>query len=300
MDSRQFLESIFFKTSSGTTGLTFFSFRRARVQRLRANLYKPKYGYGTPRPRQYAPQSYNTFSPPPAWAQYPPPPPVPRKPVPPPTARLVYNTQNVLSVPPERRPLPASYYSHVSPAPSVVQGTVPTSCHRPTNVQVTPKTTQQTVISRCVPPKPLTLAVAPTNRPTPQPPKPPPSTQTLTTTTIRSPAPTRAPTRTVTCYICLDTHNVIRGADDYFISAPCNDHWYCPGCLRTLFIAATKDESLFPPSCCRKPFGQSTLFLLRFLEIPDSRAFLQVVLEFTTPVRERIYCAQAVLTQDWG
>ena len=36
------------------------------------------------------------------------------------------------------------------------------------------------------------------------------------------------------------------------IKAPCN-HIYCSDCLESLFRSAMKDETLYPPRCCKKP-----------------------------------------------
>ncbi|TKA21779.1 hypothetical protein B0A50_08700 [Salinomyces thailandicus] len=50
----------------------------------------------------------------------------------------------------------------------------------------------------------------------------------------------------VECSVC----NEVRPVDDSY-QAPCG-HWYCDGCLNDLFHAATTDESLYPPRCCRQ------------------------------------------------
>ncbi|KAL7285673.1 hypothetical protein ACG7TL_000778 [Trametes sanguinea] len=51
-----------------------------------------------------------------------------------------------------------------------------------------------------------------------------------------------------TCVICRDD------IDGPVIRAPCGDT-YDLDCLVSLYRAATVDESLFPPSCCRQPFN---------------------------------------------
>ncbi|KAF2717308.1 hypothetical protein K431DRAFT_233493 [Polychaeton citri CBS 116435] len=49
---------------------------------------------------------------------------------------------------------------------------------------------------------------------------------------------------------------------DEISTLPCN-HLYCDGCLNSLFAATLKDETLYPPRCCRQPipFDSVRLFL---------------------------------------
>lgn len=55
------------------------------------------------------------------------------------------------------------------------------------------------------------------------------------------------PIQTVKCLACTeDCH------PGEVIKAPCK-HIYCGDCLESLFRAAMKDETLYPPRCCKKP-----------------------------------------------
>ena len=71
--------------------------------------------------------------------------------------------------------------------------------------------------------------------------------------------------------------------------APC-DHYYCPGCLRELVEAATRDESLFPVKCCRQNLPTSQI--LPYLK--SNRSLLALFqaksVEFSTPSNLRVYC----------
>ncbi|KAK2059121.1 IBR finger domain-containing protein [Colletotrichum caudatum] len=53
------------------------------------------------------------------------------------------------------------------------------------------------------------------------------------------------PERTAGCVICRDVY----AARELYENPGCQD-MYCAGCLRNLFEASIKDESLFPPRCC--------------------------------------------------
>ncbi|KAH9944551.1 uncharacterized protein BXZ73DRAFT_39160 [Epithele typhae] len=85
--------------------------------------------------------------------------------------------------------------------------------------------------------------------------------------------------RTETCVICRDD---IRGP---VIHAPCGDP-YDIACFVDLCRAATIDESLFPPTCCRRPFDLTAVrqYLNRALAtLLDKKA-----IEFGTA--NRVYC----------
>lgn len=67
--------------------------------------------------------------------------------------------------------------------------------------------------------------------------------------------------------------------------APCN-HEYCRGCLGKLFTLSLKDESLFPPRCCRMPIpAYENLFFLGWdlLSLFEAR---KIEMETT----DRTYC----------
>jgi len=64
-------------------------------------------------------------------------------------------------------------------------------------------------------------------------------------------------------------------------------HIFCAGCLKGLFLRATKDESLFPPKCCRQHIPLS---LVRGrMSAEDHQEFVDAELEFSTV--ERTYCS---------
>jgi hypothetical protein len=67
--------------------------------------------------------------------------------------------------------------------------------------------------------------------------------------------------------------------------APCN-HAYHTTCLKDLFMAAMRDESLMPPRCCRQeiPLGLARLTKL------ETENFEAKKLEFSTS--DRLYCSR--------
>ncbi|KIM77724.1 hypothetical protein PILCRDRAFT_613582 [Piloderma croceum F 1598] len=91
------------------------------------------------------------------------------------------------------------------------------------------------------------------------------------------------------CVICRDP---IRGGQ---IRAPCG-HYYDIACVTDLFQSATRDESLFPPRCCRQPI----LFMtVRQHLTPDLIVlFTEKEKEFAT--LKRVYCAKPSCSQFLG
>ncbi|PFH61482.1 hypothetical protein XA68_17207 [Ophiocordyceps unilateralis] len=87
-------------------------------------------------------------------------------------------------------------------------------------------------------------------------------------------------TETGACIICCDELVVSSLA-----KAPCFHH-YCRACLNSLFTAATKDESLFPPRCCSKPIPVDDN--LGFLAADIVGTFRAKQIEFTA--KDRTYC----------
>lgn len=83
-----------------------------------------------------------------------------------------------------------------------------------------------------------------------------------------------------TCVVCSDE---LRARP--FITAPCGHH-YCKTCIGQLYDLAMKDESLFPPRCCRQPIplGIAT----RMLTSGQVQKFLEKSVEFSAP--NRTYC----------
>ena len=71
----------------------------------------------------------------------------------------------------------------------------------------------------------------------------------------------------------------------HLITVPCGDR-YCKACIGQLYDLAMKDESLFPPRCCRQPIplGIAT----QMLTGDQTQKFLEKEVEFGTP--NRTYC----------
>ncbi|PCH45043.1 hypothetical protein WOLCODRAFT_48812, partial [Wolfiporia cocos MD-104 SS10] len=82
------------------------------------------------------------------------------------------------------------------------------------------------------------------------------------------------------CVICTDP---IYGDE---IRAPCGDY-YDKECILDLIQAATRDESLFPPRCCRQVIPLESV--IRFMSIDLIRLFHEKKKEFGT--LKRVYCA---------
>ncbi|KIW29679.1 hypothetical protein, variant [Cladophialophora immunda] len=84
---------------------------------------------------------------------------------------------------------------------------------------------------------------------------------------------------------CIACHEVKKYFD--VIEVPCG-HNYCKPCLQELVDLATKDESLFPPRCCREPFEMGGVNIFLTKELRDQ--FEHAKVEFGT--RNRTYCCQ--------
>jgi hypothetical protein len=91
------------------------------------------------------------------------------------------------------------------------------------------------------------------------------------------------------CVICQDP---IRGVD---IRAPCGDHYDLP-CLIDLFRAATRDESLFPPRCCRARIPVS---MVRS-HLPGDLVDLLNEKEKEFGTLNRVYCANPTCSRFLG
>ncbi|KAJ8292261.1 Frataxin, mitochondrial [Rhodotorula toruloides] len=70
-------------------------------------------------------------------------------------------------------------------------------------------------------------------------------------------------------------------------------HLFCHPCLVRLFRLATRDESLFPPSCCKTPIP-STL-AIPLLNAQEGEAYKRAVEEYSTP--RRLYCSNGNTTR---
>ncbi|KAL8716422.1 MAG: hypothetical protein Q9220_000329 [cf. Caloplaca sp. 1 TL-2023] len=83
------------------------------------------------------------------------------------------------------------------------------------------------------------------------------------------------------CFICGDSLPMSR-----ILRLPCN-HDYCDDCITSLFRSAMKDESLFPPRCCRQDVRVTQVQCL----FPDDfmLTFKQREIELGTP--NPIYCS---------
>jgi hypothetical protein len=67
---------------------------------------------------------------------------------------------------------------------------------------------------------------------------------------------------------------------------PCN-HEYCRECLRELFRTAIKDQSLFPPRCCKLPIAPTKVRI--YLTSNLIRQYEAKKIEYDTP--DRTYCS---------
>ncbi len=85
---------------------------------------------------------------------------------------------------------------------------------------------------------------------------------------------------TIDCVACGD-----RKLECDLMLATCGDH-YCKVCVSTLFDHATRDESLYPPRCCREPIPLS--IARQYLDEDLVNRFEQKAIEFSA--LERTYC----------
>ncbi|KAK0495891.1 hypothetical protein EDD18DRAFT_1463091 [Armillaria luteobubalina] len=82
------------------------------------------------------------------------------------------------------------------------------------------------------------------------------------------------------CSVCLDN------IEGHVITAPCG-HTYDASCMEALISAATKDESLFPPRCCRDPIPIESV--QSHIDATVLATFKEKSVEFSTPIR--VYCS---------
>ncbi|KAK7678686.1 hypothetical protein QCA50_018268 [Cerrena zonata] len=93
----------------------------------------------------------------------------------------------------------------------------------------------------------------------------------------------RAHERRLTGHDCVICGDAIRGTE---VHTPCN-HYYDKNCIVELFQAATRDETLYPPRCCRQHIPLSSV---RGLLTADAiKLFEQKAIEFGT--LNRVYCS---------
>ena len=79
------------------------------------------------------------------------------------------------------------------------------------------------------------------------------------------------------------------------VRAPCG-HYYDLECLSQLFDAASKDESLFPPKCCRRPFPLTSVW--GHLSAEQRLTYQAKFEEFSVP--NRVYCARPTCSRFLG
>lgn len=85
------------------------------------------------------------------------------------------------------------------------------------------------------------------------------------------------------CVCCTDSFK-----PEEVLRAPCQ-HYYCRTCVTSLVKACTKDESLFPIKCCKKPITATSL--RSHLENDDLRDLFSLkIIEYNTPATRRVYC----------
>ncbi|KAF1958594.1 ariadne RING finger [Byssothecium circinans] len=83
------------------------------------------------------------------------------------------------------------------------------------------------------------------------------------------------------CAACCSRFPVAR-----MVTAKCS-HRYCVDCMISLFMRSTKDESLFPPKCCRQPIALS--MISPYMSADDLATFEAKTEELTTTYR--VYCS---------
>ncbi|KAI5123513.1 hypothetical protein M0805_006673 [Coniferiporia weirii] len=91
------------------------------------------------------------------------------------------------------------------------------------------------------------------------------------------------------CIVCMEP---IRGPA---IKVPCGHH-YDESCITELFTAATSDESLFPPRCCRREILLEQV--KAYLKTSTLKLFEEKSLEFSTQVR--LYCSNKTCSRFLG
>lgn len=114
--------------------------------------------------------------------------------------------------------------------------------------------------------------------------------QPAASTSAAATPPPRA--RQLDCIICAETLPA-----SSLIRVPCKEgHLYCGDCLRALFLAATKDESLFPPRCDGIKIAVDLVKPL--LSADELLAYQRKAVEFGTP--RRLYCSTSTCSAFLG
>jgi hypothetical protein len=85
---------------------------------------------------------------------------------------------------------------------------------------------------------------------------------------------------TIKCVSCLEIRTP-------FLKGACG-HDLCRDCTREIYLGATRDEELYPPRCCGRPFSPGVI--LQVLDYSEFRAFCEKALEYIAV--NRVYCAE--------
>jgi hypothetical protein len=91
----------------------------------------------------------------------------------------------------------------------------------------------------------------------------------------------RKMTREFQCIAC--TENCARTR---MVLTKCGHH-YCANCAKTLFMRSIKDESLYPPKCCKQPIPLA--LVAKHMDHVELATFQLSSVEFST--RHRVYCS---------
>jgi hypothetical protein len=83
------------------------------------------------------------------------------------------------------------------------------------------------------------------------------------------------------CIVCTDKF-LATG----IIRAPCGT-LYCKECMKNLFMNSTKDQGLYPPSCCRQVIPLA--LIASAMSLTERARFEEAGIELSTP--DRTYCS---------
>jgi hypothetical protein len=70
------------------------------------------------------------------------------------------------------------------------------------------------------------------------------------------------------------------------VTTPCKDR-YCIDCIKTLFMKSTKDESLYPPKCCKEVIPPA--LVTKHMDLEELAVFELATVEYAT--RDKTYCS---------
>lgn len=92
----------------------------------------------------------------------------------------------------------------------------------------------------------------------------------------------RSESREIKCEACHDRK------EHFEVMTNACGHAYCKTCLQELFELSTRDESLFPPRCCKQPMDIDDVQIFLTKELKDQ--FQKAKVEFGT--KNRTYCSR--------